>query len=82
MTVLNNGTVLIAGGENCTSATSCSALSIAEIYDPIAGTFTATSNGMSAARFGASAVLLNSGSVLITGGLMNITWGRQCRLRG
>src|SRR5208283_5398768 len=68
MNVLGNGTVLIAGGENCTSATSCSALSSAEIYDPTAGTFTATSNGMSAPRFGASAVLLNSGSVLIAGG--------------
>lgn len=68
MTVLSNGTVLIAGGENCTSATSCSALSSAEVYDPIAGTFTSTSTSMSAARFGASAVLLNSGSVLIAGG--------------
>jgi trimeric autotransporter adhesin len=68
MTVLGNGTVLIAGGENCTSATSCSALSSAEIYDPNSGTFTATWNSMSAARFGAGAVLLNSGSVLIAGG--------------
>ena len=68
MTVLGNGTVLIAGGENCTSATSCSALSGAEIYDPTAATFTPTSNGMSAPRFDASAVLLNSGSVLIAGG--------------
>jgi hypothetical protein len=68
MTVLGNGTVLIAGGEDCTSTTSCAALSSAEIYDPNAGTFTPTSNGMSAARFGASAVLLDSGSVLIVGG--------------
>jgi uncharacterized protein YjdB len=68
MTVLSNGTVLIAGGETCTSATSCSAVQSAEIYDPIAGTFTFTSNNMSAVRFGASAVLLNSGSVLIAGG--------------
>jgi hypothetical protein len=68
MTVLANGTVLIAGGQGCTSATSCSALSSAEIYDPIAGTFTATSYGMDAALFGGSAVLLNSGSVLIAGG--------------
>jgi len=69
MTVLGNGTVLIAGGENCTTATSCSALQTAEIYDPVAGTFTAApGNIMSAARFGASAVLLNSGSVLIAGG--------------
>jgi hypothetical protein len=68
MTVLGNGTVLIAGGENCTSTTSCSALSSAEIYDPNAGTFTPTSNTMGAARFGASAVLLDSGFVLIAGG--------------
>ena len=68
MTLLNNGIVLIAGGQTCTTATSCSALSSAEIYDPVAGTFTATSNGMSAARFGASAVALNSGLVLIAGG--------------
>ncbi len=67
MTVLSNGTVLIAGGQNCTSAASCSALQNAEIYNPNAGTFVAGSN-MSAARFGASAVLLNSGSVLIAGG--------------
>ena len=68
MTVFGNGTVLIAGGQNCTSATSCSVLQSAEIYDPNAGTFTSTTNIMSAARFGASAVLLNSGSVLIAGG--------------
>ena len=68
MTVLSDGTVLVAGGQTCISATSCSALASAEIYDPKAGTFTSTSNGMSAARFGASAVLLNSGSALIAGG--------------
>jgi hypothetical protein len=68
MTVLGNGSVLIAGGQTCTSATSCTALASVEIYDPIAATFTASSNSMSAARFGASAVALNSGSVLIAGG--------------
>ena len=68
MTLLGDGTVLIAGGETCTSATSCTALSSAEIYDPVAGTFSATQNGMSAARYGASAVALGSGSVLIVGG--------------
>jgi hypothetical protein len=67
-TILSNGTVLIAGGQTCTSATSCTALSSAEIYDPVAGTFTGTSNGMSAARFGASAVALSSGLVIIAGG--------------
>jgi Bacterial Ig-like domain (group 2)/Protein of unknown function (DUF1573)/IPT/TIG domain/Abnormal spindle-like microcephaly-assoc'd, ASPM-SPD-2-Hydin/Galactose oxidase, central domain len=67
-TLLNNGKVLIAGGETCTSTTSCTALHTAEIYDPVAGTFTATSNNMSAARFNASAVALNQGLVLIAGG--------------
>jgi hypothetical protein len=41
---LNNGTVLIAGGTNGSKN-----LSSAEIYDPLAGTFTATSN-LSTAR--------------------------------
>src|SRR5271165_5957224 len=68
MTLLPNGTVLIAGGQTCITATLCTALSSAEIYDPVAGTFTATTVGMSAARFGASAVALSSGSVLIVGG--------------
>jgi len=68
LTVLSNGTVLIAGGNNCSSATSCSALSSAEIYDPNAGTYTSTMNSMSAPRYGASAVLLNSGLVMIAGG--------------
>ena len=68
MTLLPNGTVLIAGGQTCTSSTSCTALSSGEIYDPVAGTFTAASTSMSAARYGASAVLVNSGYVLIAGG--------------
>jgi len=68
MTLLGNGTVLLAGGQTCTTATSCTTLSSAEIYDPVAGTFKTTSTGMSAARFGAAAVTLNSGLVLIVGG--------------
>ncbi len=68
MTLLGDGTVLIAGGETCTSATSCTALSSAEIYDPVAETFSPTQNGMSAARYGASAIALGSGLVLIVGG--------------
>ena len=68
LTLLNNGQVLIAGGQTCTSATTCTALNTAEIYDPIAATFTPTSNPMNAARYGASAVALNQGLVLIAGG--------------
>lgn len=67
LTLLNNGTVLIAAGETCSSATSCTALNTAEIYDPIAGTFTATGS-LNAARFSASASVLVSGKVLIAGG--------------
>jgi uncharacterized protein YjdB len=67
MTLLNNGQVLIVGGQNCTSATSCTTLNTAEIYNPVAGTFTATGN-LNAARFNAAATLLNQGIVLIAGG--------------
>jgi large repetitive protein len=67
MTLLNSGKVLIAGGENCSSASSCSALNSAEIYDPVARTFTAKGS-LNASRFNASAVALASGEILIVGG--------------
>jgi hypothetical protein len=67
MTLLNSGQVLIAGGETCSSSTSCTALNSAELYNPITGTFTATGS-LNAARFNASSVALNSGQVLIVGG--------------
>jgi hypothetical protein len=67
MTLLNNGKVLIAGGESCTSSTTCSALQTAELYDPVSGTFSATGS-LNAARFNAAAVALTSGQVLIAGG--------------
>jgi hypothetical protein len=67
MTLLSNGQVLIVGGQTCSSATSCTALNTAELYNPIAGTFTATGN-LNNARFNASAVALASGQVLIAGG--------------
>ena len=67
MTLLSNGQVLIAGGETCNSAGTCSALATAELYDPVAGTFTATGN-LHNARFNASAVALGGGTVLIAGG--------------
>ena len=73
MTLLSNGQVLIAGGETCSSATSCTALNSGELYDPVAGTFTATGN-LNAARFGASAVALSSGQVLIAGGFDGINY--------
>ena len=67
MTLLNSGQVLIAGGETCTSSTSCTALNSAELYNPVAGTFTATGS-LSNARFNATAAALGSDKVLIAGG--------------
>ncbi len=61
-TRLQDGRVLIAGGENSTGA-----LNGAELFDPVAGTFSATGN-MNAARAEHSATLLGNGRVLIAGG--------------
>jgi hypothetical protein len=68
-TLLPDGRVLIVGGTTNPNAggTGGSALSSLEIYDPVAGTFTAGSN-MSAARMWHTATLLNNGNVLIAGG--------------
>jgi hypothetical protein len=62
---LSNGSVLVMGGcvNDCLSATTNSA----EIYNPIAGTFTATGSMVQArAEFGAT--LLTNGQVLVAGG--------------
>ena len=65
-TLLNDGTVLIAGGSNVTTGTT---LNSAEIYDPVAGTFTLLSNTLNTARAGQTATLLNNGQVLLVGGI-------------
>ncbi len=79
MTLLANGKVLIAGGEICSSSTSCAALNTAELYDPVAGTFTATGS-LNAARFNASAAVLSSGQVLIAGGFNGSTYPAAAEL--
>jgi IPT/TIG domain/Galactose oxidase, central domain len=63
-TLLNNGLVLIAGGENGPDDTP---LSAAELYNPATGTFTATGS-MTTPRYSHTATLLANGMVLIAGG--------------
>ena len=71
-TLLNNGQVLMAGGGNNIPING--PLSSAELYDPIAKTFTATGN-MTIPRLYATATLLSDGMVLIAGGIggMNVS---------
>jgi len=60
--LLNNGLVLIAGGDNQTTY-----LASAELYNPATGTFAVTGN-LTTARSSQTATLLNDGTVLIAGG--------------
>lgn len=64
--LLPNGKVLIAGGSS--DGTLSGALNSAELFDPVSGTFTPTSQNMNAARFGFTATLLKDGQVLLAGG--------------
>ena len=68
-TVLNDGTVLLVGGTS--TGASAGALANAEIFDPVAGTFTTlsgTGKSLVTARYGHSATLLSNGKVLFAGG--------------
>jgi hypothetical protein len=67
-TRLADGRVLIAGGWNEFASGQLIAVSHAEIYDPIAQTFTAVVDRMVRARADHAATLLPDGRVLITGG--------------
>jgi hypothetical protein len=64
--LLSNGNVLVTGGiANLASGVS---LPSAEVYDVVAGTFTATTGPMMTARDSHFAVLLANGTVLVAGG--------------
>jgi hypothetical protein len=65
-TLLNNGTVLLAGGDSQTNPNS-TPLTSAELYDPTAGTFTVTGSLVNPRATKGSALLAN-GEVLLAGG--------------
>ncbi len=71
-TLLANGKVLVAGGANSNDGFTFFTLSSAELYDPTAGTFSATGS-LNTPR-SAPASLLTNGKVLIAGG-SNLTSG-------
>lgn len=62
-TLMNDGTVLIAGGEDASGI-----LATAEIFDPVSGISRATKAAMTSARKNHTALLLDDGRVLIAGG--------------
>ncbi|MBF6568291.1 MAG: hypothetical protein IVW54_05385 [Candidatus Binataceae bacterium] len=68
-TRLDNGEVLIAGGDNAFNV-----LASTEIYDPAAGTFS-TAATMVSPREQAIAALLSDGDVLVAGGLIRFAEG-------
>ncbi len=70
---LNNGTVLIAGGQTNNSTF----LKTAVIYDPVADTYTSTENDLSEAKSIMRMVKLNNGKVLVLGGANHRMGGEQ-----
>jgi len=66
-TRLDDGTVLIAGGIGISGADTTPDLATAELFDPMTGSWRATSP-MNAARAGQTATLLDDGTVLVAGG--------------
>jgi hypothetical protein len=65
-TVLQDGTLLVAGGASTVSGGGT--LSTAEIYNPASQTWTLTTHAMNYARSGHTATLLADGTVLVAGG--------------
>jgi hypothetical protein len=63
-TLLGNGKVLVAGGDDIVSTV----YTTAELYDPATGRFASTANNMTFARSGHTATLLANGTVLLAGG--------------
>ncbi|MFB7450726.1 Kelch repeat-containing protein [Streptomyces sp. NPDC056194] len=71
-TVLDDGRVLVAGGQRPRSAHDMVTLATAEIFDPVHETWTPT-GAMTVARWGHVAVPLPGGRVLAVGGMVGTT---------
>ena len=67
-TLLKDGRVLLTGGTSSSPATYNKRIADAEIYDPVARSFTRTGS-MQRSRWGHTSTLLADGRVLITGGI-------------
>lgn len=67
-TLLPNGQVLLTGGRSYLSNPSGSIFNSAEVFDPVARTFTALPAAMTTPRYGHTIALLPNGSVLVAGG--------------
>jgi hypothetical protein len=66
--LLPDGKVLLAGGDSRPESQPTTDLASAEIFDPVAKSFSPVSSAMSQTRSYASAVVLPSGKVLVMGG--------------
>ena len=71
-TLLPNGKVLAAGGQEGCTACAAPPAADAELYDPVANTWSAAAS-MSTAREGHTATLLPNGKVLVAGGHIDNT---------
>jgi len=68
--LMDNGTVLVAGGRSASSPDRSEATASAEVYDPSSGTWT-TAGAMTTARWDHTATVLWDGRLLVTGGTAN-----------
>jgi hypothetical protein len=67
-TLLPNGRVLLAGGGILQASGAFTVFNTAELYDPVANSFTPLATTMTTPRIGHAASLLPNGQVLLTGG--------------